>query len=213
MNEWTELKNKKDFCITHINDIQGMIDELVKKQRAEIIKALRHDVIANASIDRARAFNNEEGVNVIAETYWHQFVVFPFLAMHYAFDDNAEMYTKAPGFKNRVKNGLKRLGWFTASLIATATCILPVVGCISHLTHKALDYVHAKKSLQYKHSIDVLDQELVAAKAELKRIELLEKQAKQEARKAEKAAKAAKKTTTAKKTTSSTKKPDDEIVK
>ena len=187
----TEVAYDKAYYIARAKELKQNIDELTKRERVEIIKSLRHDVISSTSIDRARALNNEEGVNVIAETYWHQFVTFPFLAMHYAFDRNNEMYKKANNFGGMAKNGLKRLGWFAVSLLATATCILPVAGCVSHLTHKVLDHLHIKKSLKYKQMADKARVELDKASAEIERFEMEEKLARQEAKRAEKEAKKA----------------------
>jgi len=163
----------KEYFLNKKKDLEKIIADNTQKSREQILKALKHDIIASTSIERAKRLRDENGIYVIGQTYLHQFLTFPFFAMYMAFDAE-DYYKKSPFFMDNVKTICKRLGWFAIGLVATATTVLPLAGCATHLIHKGLDHLHVKQSIKYQRKADKAAADLKYVNEELAKLNTIE---------------------------------------
>ena len=171
-----EIKSK-EYYINNKQQLESIVDALMTKQREEVMKGIKHEIIATKNTDRAVYFLEEAGVDIVDATYLQEFLTFPFTALHCAFKKNDYTYCKEPDtFGAKFLNFAKRVGWFTVGVVGCVNFILPLAGGISYLTHKVLDYHHTKKSLKYMDTIRSIEHELEVVKIKISEFERLEEE-------------------------------------
>ena len=177
-----EEMQSKEYYIKNKQQLESMVDALMIKQREEVMKGIKHEIIATKNTDRAAYFLEEAGVDIVGATYLQEFLTFPFTALHYAFKKNDYTYCKEPDtFRAKFLNFAKRVGWFTVGVVGCVNFIFPLAGGISYITHKVLDYHHTKKSLKYMEMIRPIEHELEVAKIKISEFERLEEEKKSKA--------------------------------